>query len=147
MTENKTCLTVGESAEFTRHISAQDIATFAQISGDDDPVHTDEEYAKTTPFGRIIAHGVLALSPASAVAAVISKRAMDRGAVGRPVSIGYDRIRFTRPVFAGNTLTAKYTIEEIDDVAGRSRSKVEITNENGELCVIATHIMVWALAK
>ena len=103
MTENKTCLTVGESAEFTRHISAQDIATFAQISGDDDPVHTDEEYAKTTPFGRIIAHGVLALSPASAVAAVISKRAMDRGAVGRPVSIGYDRIRFTRPVFAGNT--------------------------------------------
>ncbi len=147
MTENKTCLTVGESAEFTRHISAQDIATFAQISGDDDPVHTDEEYAKTTPFGRIIAHGVLALSPASAVAAVISKRAMDRGAVGRPVSIGYDRIRFTRPVFAGNTLTAKYTIEEIDDVAGRSRSKVEITNENGELCVIATHIMVWARAK
>ena len=147
MTENKTCLTVGESAEFTRHISAQDIAAFAQISGDDDPVHTDEEYAKTTPFGRIIAHGVLALSPASAVAAVISKRAMDRGAVGRPVSIGYDRIRFTRPVFAGNTLTAKYTIEEIDDVAGRSRSKVEITNENGELCVIATHIMVWAQAK
>ena len=147
MTENKTCLTVGESAEFTRHISAQDIATFAQISGDDDPVHTDEEYAKTTPFGRIIAHGVLALSPASAVAAVISKRAMDRGAVGRPVSIGYDRIRFTRPVFAGNTLTAKYTIEEIDDVAGRSRSRVEITNENGELCVIATHIMVWAQAK
>ena len=147
MTENKTCLTVGESAEFTRHISAQDIATFAQISGDDDPVHTDEEYAKTTPFGRIIAHGVLALSPASAVAAVISKRAMDRGAVGRPVSIGYDRIRFTHPVFAGNTLTAKYTIEEIDDVAGRSRSKVEITNENGELCVIATHIMVWAQAK
>ena len=147
MTENKTCLTVGESAEFTRHISAHDIATFAQISGDDDPVHTDEEYAKTTPFGRIIAHGVLALSPASAVAAVISKRAMDRGAVGRPVSIGYDRIRFTRPVFAGNTLTAKYTIEEIDDVAGRSRSKVEITNENGELCVIATHIMVWAQAK
>ena len=147
MTENKTCLTVGESAEFTRHISAHDIVTFAQISGDDDPVHTDEEYAKTTPFGRIIAHGVLALSPASAVAAVISKRAMDRGAVGRPVSIGYDRIRFTRPVFAGNTLTAKYTIEEIDDVAGRSRSKVEITNENGELCVIATHIMVWAQAK
>ena len=147
MTENKTCLTVGESAEFTRHISAQDIATFAQISGDDDPVHTDEEYAKTTPFGRIIAHGVLALSPASAVAAVMSKRAMDRGTVGRPVSIGYDRIRFTRPVFAGNTLTAKYTIEEIDDVAGRSRSKVEITNENGELCVIATHIMVWAQAK
>ena len=147
MTENKTCLTVGESAEFTRHISAHDIATFAQISGDDDPVHTDEEYAKTTPFGRIIAHGVLALSPASAVAAVISKRAMDRGAVGRPVSIGYDRIRFTHPVFAGNTLTAKYTIEEIDDVAGRSRSKVEITNENGELCVIATHIMVWAQAK
>lgn len=147
MTENKTCLTVGESAEFTRHISAQDIATFAQISGDDDPVHTDEEYAKTTPFGRIIAHGVLALSPASAVAAVMSKRAMDRGAVGRPVSIGYDRIRFTHPVFAGNTLTAKYTIEEIDDVAGRSRSKVEITNENDELCVIATHIMVWALAK
>ena len=147
MTENKTCLTVGESAEFTRHISAHDIVTFAQISGDDDPVHTDEEYAKTTPFGRIIAHGVLALSPASAVAAVISKRAIDRGAVGRPVSVGYDRIRFTRPVFAGNTLTAKYTIEEIDDVAGRSRSKVEITNENGELCVIATHIMVWAQAK
>ena len=143
MTENKTCLTVGESAEFTRHISAQDIATFAQISGDDDPVHTDEEYAKTTPFGRIIAHGVLALSPASAVAAVISKRAMDRGAVGRPVSIGYDRIRFTRPVFAGDTLTARYVIEEVDDARARTRARLEVVNQDGETCLVGTHILAW----
>ncbi len=140
-----TCLAVGESAEFTKTLSAQDIATFAEISGDHDPVHTDAAYAATTAFGRIIAHGALVMGLPSATAAMISRRSVERGARGTPVSAGYDRIRFTRPVFAGDTLTARYTIETVDDDAGRTQGKVVVSNGAGEVCLVATHILVWVV--
>ena len=138
-----TCLSVGESVEFTKTLSAEDIASFAAISGDNDPVHTDAAYARTTAFGRIIAHGALVMGLPSATAAMMSKRSVERGAGGIPVSAGYDRIRFTRPVFAGDTLTAYYTIESVDDVAGRTRAKIEMRNGQGEICLVATHILAW----
>ncbi len=138
-----TCLSVGESTEFTKTLSAEDIAAFAAISGDNDPVHTDAEYARGTAFGRIIAHGALVMGLPSATSAMMSKRSVERGAGGTPVSAGYARIRFTRPVFAGDTLTARYTIESVDDVAGRTRAKIEVCNGQGETCLVATHILAW----
>ena len=48
----------GESSHFSKTISETDITLFSAISGDFDPLHVDEEYAKTTPFGRRIAHGL-----------------------------------------------------------------------------------------
>lgn len=140
-----TFLAVGETAEFTKTLSAQDIATFADISGDRDPVHTDAAYAAATAFGRIIAHGALVMGLPSATSAMISKRSVERGARGTPVSAGYDRIRFTRPVFAGDTLTARYTIETVDDDVGRTQGKVVVSNEAGEVCLVATHILVWVV--
>ncbi len=52
-------------------------------------------------------------------------------------------IRFLKPVFIGDTLTARYTIEEMDAAAARSRSSVEVTNQHGETCLAGTHIMKW----
>ena len=144
MSGSPTCLSVGEWTEFTKTLSAADIAAFAEISGDNDPVHTDEVYASTTAFGRIIAHGALVMGLPSAATAMMSKRSVKRGARGTPVSAGYDRVRFTRPVFAGDTLTARYTIESVDDAAMRTRARVEVKNGQGETCLVATHILAWA---
>lgn len=139
----KTFLEVGEAAEYSRTIAAADIAAFAAISGDDDPVHTDPDFAARTAFGRCIAHGAHVMGLLSTTASMMSRRSVARGAAGTPVSAGYDRIRFTRPVFAGETLTARYVIEEVDDARGRTRARLEVVNQDGQTCLVGTHILAW----
>jgi acyl dehydratase len=134
---------VGDRAEFSKTITETDLALFAAVSGDFDPIHVDEAYARTTPFGRRIAHGGLSLALLSTVSALISRRARDRGNRGTSVSLGYDRIRFLAPVFVGDTLTARYTVLELDPATQRSRSKVEVLKANGELAVAGEHLMKW----
>ena len=139
----KTFLEVGEAAEYSRTIAAVDIAAFAAISGDDDPVHTDPDFATRTAFGRCIAHGAHVMGLLSTTASMMSRRSVARGATGTPVSAGYDRIRFTRPVFAGETLTARYVIEEVDEARGRTRARLEVVNQDGQTCLVGTHILAW----
>ena len=134
---------VGDRAEFSKTITETDLALFAAVSGDFDPIHVDEAYARTTPFGRRIAHGGLSLALLSTVSALISRRARDRGSRGTSVSLGYDRIRFLAPVFVGDTLTARYTVLELDPATQRSRSSVEVLKANGELAVAGEHLMKW----
>ncbi len=134
---------VGETAEFSKTLTENDVAQFAAISGDYDPIHVDEGHAHTTPFGRRIAHGILSMAVLSTVSAMISRRARERGSRGTSVSMGYDRIRFLKPVFIGETLTARYTILELDPATRRSRSKVEILKGDGELAVVGEHLMKW----
>ena len=134
---------VGETAEFSKTLTEADIAMFCAISGDFDPIHVDEQHARTTTFGRRIAHGILSMALMSTVSAMISKRAVDRGSRGVSVSMGYDHVRFLKPVFIGDTLAARYTIQLLDPVRRRSVSKVEITNQHGELVVVGEHLMKW----
>lgn len=139
----RTYLVAGEQAVFSKTITAEDIDAFAVISGDHDPVHMDEAFARGTRFGRRIAHGALVMGLLSTTASITSRRSVERGAAGTPVSVGYDRVRFTRPVFIGDTLTARYTVEEVDDAAGRTLSRVEVANQDGALCLVGTHILQW----
>ena len=139
----ETHLEVGETAEFAKTIGETDLLLFCGISGDFDPIHVNEEFARTTAFGRRIAHGGLIMSLLSTTASMISRRSLERGATGVPVSLGYDRIRFIRPAFINDTLTARYMIEEIDPAQGRSRAEVEVTNQSGEACLVGTHVMKW----
>ena len=132
---------VGESAEFTRSVSEEDLARFAELSGDFDPIHMDEAYAAGSRYGRRIAHGILGMAPLSAASSIMSRRAKERGAPGVSVSLGYDRIRFLKPVYIGDTLTARYTVQALE--GDRSRSKVEVVNQRGELVVAGEHIMKW----
>jgi acyl dehydratase len=134
---------VGETAEFTKTLTEADLVQFAALSGDYDPIHVDEAHARTTRFGRRIAHGILSMALLSTVSAIISRRARNRGSRDTSVSLGYDRIRFLAPVFVGDTLTARYTILELDAASRRSRSKVEVVKNGGELAVVGEHIMKW----
>ncbi|HEY8610163.1 MAG TPA: MaoC family dehydratase [Roseomonas sp.] len=147
MTDCPTYLAAGESVEFRKSISANDIAAFAELSGDHDPVHVDAEFAARTAFGRIIAHGALVMGLLSTTASMISRRSVERGSPGTPVSAGYDRIRFTRPVFAGDVLTARYTVEEVDEIHGRTRARIEVVNGSGEICLVGSHILAWVRAS
>ena len=142
-----TRLEIGEHAEFSKTIGEADLVLFAGLTGDFDPIHVNEDYARTTAFGRRIAHGALIMGLLSTTSSMISRRSVERGAKGVPVSLGYDKIRFLRPVFINDTVTARYTVEAIDGEAGRSRSKVEIVNQAGELCLVGTHIMKWVPPK
>jgi acyl dehydratase len=141
----RTGLAVGDAVEFTRAISAADIAAFAELSGDHDPVHVDEDFARGTAFGRCIAHGAHVMALVSAASSLTSRRATRQGCTGTPVSAGYDKIRFIRPAFAGDTLTAHYRIAEVDDAAGRTRSEFQVVNQDGALCVVGTHILRWVV--
>lgn len=139
----ETFLKVGEKAEFSKTIGETDIAMFSGMTGDFDPIHVNEHYAKTTMFGQRIAHGCLVMGLLSTTASMMSRRSVERGAKGVPVSLGYDKIRFLKPVFINDTLTARYTVEEIDPEQARSRSKVEVVKQDGEVCLVGTHIMKW----
>ena len=136
-------LEVGETAIFAKTITEADIVLFSGLTGDFDPIHVNEEYAKASAFGRRIAHGGLVMGLLSTTASMMSRRSVERGSTAVSVSLGYDKIRFIRPVFINDTLTARYTIEEIDPAAARSRSKVEVLNQAGELCLVGTHVMKW----
>jgi 3-hydroxybutyryl-CoA dehydratase len=136
-------LEVGETATFAKTITEADIVLFSGLTGDFDPIHVNEEYAKASTFGRRIAHGGLVMGLLSTTASMMSRRSVERGSSAVSVSLGYDKIRFIRPVFINDTLTARYTVEEIDPVAARSRSRVEVLNQAGELCLVGTHVMKW----
>ncbi|QCI64139.1 MaoC family dehydratase [Phreatobacter stygius] len=143
---NTTRLEVGETATFAKTITEADLVLFSGLTGDFDPIHVNEDYARKTVFGRRIAHGALVMGLLSTTASMMSRRSTERGSTGVSVSLGYDRIRFLKPVFIQDTLTARYTIEEIDEAQGRSRSRVEVLNQDGELCLVGTHIMKWVKA-
>ena len=95
---------VGDSAEITKTIEQADIDAFARVTGDHNPVHVDEEFAKTTRFGRRIAHGMLT---ASLISAVLANKLPGEG----NVYLG-QTLKFVAPVFPGDEITARVTVRE-----------------------------------
>ncbi|MFW5680752.1 MAG: MaoC/PaaZ C-terminal domain-containing protein, partial [Pseudomonadota bacterium] len=85
---------IGDHVQLSKTLTETDVTLFTAVSGDFDPIHVDEAYARTTPFGRRIAHGLLAMALLSGTASLMSAKARARGFAGTSVSLGYDRIRF-----------------------------------------------------
>lgn len=127
---------VGLSTRFSKTVSESDVYLFAGITGDLDPNHVDEEYCKRTSLGHRVAHGALIVGYMSAA----STRILED--FERPmVSVGYDRIRFIKPVYLGDTINIEYVIASLDRERERIISKVEVKNQHGELVCVADHIM------
>ena len=103
-------LSVGQSAERSHVVGAADIEAFAQVSGDTNPVHLDEAYAKTTTFGGRIAHGMLS---AAYISAVLGTQLPGPWAIYLSQSM-----RFRRPVKIGDEVTARVTVKALDDKRG-----------------------------
>jgi len=127
---------LGLRTRISKTVSESDVYLFAGITGDFDQNHVDEEYCKTTSFGRRIAHGALVLGYTSAASTKILQ------AFDRPMlSVGYDRVRFLKPVYLGDTITVDYEIAELVPEKERLLSKIEVSNQNGDLVMVATHVM------
>ena len=105
-------LTVGQSASYGRAISEADVREFALMSGDFNPVHLDEAYARTTTFQGRIAHGMLS---AAYISAVIGTRLPGPGAIYLSQSL-----RFRRPVKIGDPVTTRVTITALDERRGHA---------------------------
>ena len=134
---------LGASTSFSKTVSESDVYLFAGITGDFAPNHVDEQFMRKTPYGRRIAHGALLVGYMSTASTMVNTLMAERVPSIFPVSLGYDRVRFLKPVFLGDTITVRYTVDSIDAAKNRTLAKVEVTNEKGELVAAATHLMTW----
>ncbi|MCW5724650.1 MAG: MaoC family dehydratase [Maricaulaceae bacterium] len=99
-------LSIGQSAELTRLVDDRTVMDFAAVSGDHNPLHVDEEYAKASPFRGRIAHGALI---ASYLSGVLGNQLPGPGAIFLRMDIN-----FQRPVRVGDTVTARARVEAVD---------------------------------
>jgi len=122
-----------------RTITETDVVIHAGQTGDFYPHHMDAEWCKTQPFGQRIAHGTLIFSVAVGMTA---------GEVNpEAFSYGYDRLRFIKPVFIGDTLQVRVSIKEKRDHARSPEYGVvvelcEVNNQRGETVLACEHLLM-----
>ena len=114
-------LKVGQSAMFGRTVTDADIAAFAGVSGDTNPIHLHDGFARTTRFGRRIAHGMLS---GSFISTVIGTKLPGPGAVYISQTMA-----FMAPVMIGDTITAVATVTAIDEKRRRVTLKTQCFND------------------
>ena len=134
---------IGQRVSFSKTVSESDVYLFAGITGDFAPNHVDEEFMRGTQYGRRIAHGALLVGYMSRASTMIVEKITGEDATVYPVSLGYDRIRFLKPVFIGDTITVTYIVAESDKAKSRTSATVEVLNQAQEIVAVATHIMKW----
>ncbi len=132
---------IGDSAQFTKTVSESDIYQFAGITGDFSPNHINKVYMENSSFGRLMAHGALLVGFMSTVSTLAIAHC--READETPVAVGFDRIRFLKPVFLGDTVTTTYRFSSIDPEKRKSKAKIEVKNQNCQLVAVAEHILQW----
>lgn len=120
-------LKIGDSFSTERKVTDELVRKFAQVSGDYNPIHLDEEFAKTTRFGRRIAHGMLS---GAFISAVLGYEFKERKIVYLSQSM-----KFTAPVYLDDTVTATATVTNIREDKGIVTLETICTNQNGETLV------------
>ena len=123
---------IGAKGAFTKTVSESDVYLYAGITGDFSPNHIDEVFMAGGRYGRRIAHGTLLIGFMSAASAKVY--------LGRTVSLGYDRVRFTGPVFFGDTVTTEYVVREYDPGKRRIYADVTCRNQQGETVAVAVNV-------
>ncbi|HEY9069164.1 MAG TPA: MaoC family dehydratase [Candidatus Ozemobacteraceae bacterium] len=116
---------VGDKAELSKQVTDADIMAFANLTGDFNPVHVNEEYAKKTPFGGRIAHGMLT---AGLISAVLGMKLPGANAIYMK-----QELAFLGPVKIGDTVTATVEVLEKIDEKSRIILRTSVTNQAGKL--------------
>jgi len=121
-----------------RTITETDIVIHAGQSGDFFPHHMDEEWCKSQPFKKRIAHGTLIFTVAIGLTADFVNEVS--------MTYGYERLRFIKPVFINDTIKVTVTIKELKDHKkpeyGLVTELVECFNQHNELVVLSEHILM-----
>ena len=116
---------LGDKAEFTKAVSDADIVAFAEVTGDNQPLHLDDVYAAKTRFKRRLAHGMLS-------AGFISAALGTKLAPNATVIYLSQSLQFRRPVFPGDTITARLEVTAIDPEKRLVTCKTECVNQDGQ---------------
>lgn len=129
---------VGQSATKSRRVTSADVAAFAELTLDDNPLHLDDEYAAGTRFGRRIAHGMFA---ASLVASVLGTELPGPGCVYLS-----QELQFRGPVFIDDLIAATVKVTEVSD-RGRCALSTEVAKEDGTLVLLGAAVVLLPLEQ
>ncbi|WP_019120216.1 MaoC family dehydratase [Brevibacillus massiliensis] len=125
---------VGQTASFSKTITEADVVQFAGLSGDFNPIHIDAEYAKATRFGQRIAHGLLTTSLLSGL---LGTHLPGRGSV----YLG-QTLRFVKPVFIGDTITASAEVASFDEEKRIMTLQTACRKQDGTLVLEGEAVML-----
>jgi 3-hydroxybutyryl-CoA dehydratase len=128
-------LAVGDVREFARKVTAADIEDFARVTGDNQPLHLDDEFAARTRFKSRIAHGMLSAGYISALLG--TKLAPDTIAIYLSQSL-----RFLRPVKLGDTVTVRGEVKAIDTEKRFVSVQTDCFNQDGEAVVTGEAVVM-----
>ena len=134
--------TVGQALDTAkRTISGDDILQFAELTGDDNRIHTDPEFSRTTQFGKQIAHGMLGLS---FTLGLVWKTGILDGTV-----IAFREVqewKFVKPVFIGDSIYSELEVKETKSLprigGGSVTIAVQVKNQNDEVCHRGTLVVL-----
>jgi acyl dehydratase len=134
-------IAVGDSAAITRTIDDATIRSFAEVTGDRNPIHLDDAYASETAFGGRIAHGMLV---ASLISEVLGTKLPGPGTI----YLG-QQLKFHAPVRPGDEVTARVEVVALVAERGRITMSTTVTNQRGEIVISgdASLVMADALKK
>ena len=111
MSETKLPLKPGDNYVYSKTITETDVVLFGAATGDMSRMHFNEQFMQTTKYGT------------------------------RIVSYGYDHVRFTAPVFFGDTITATYTVTDVDEEAMKTFADIVMVNQKDEVVCVCKHIL------
>ena len=120
----------GQRASFRKTFTDEDVRLFIEITGDSNPLHTDDEFAASSRFGRRIVHGMLA---ASLFSTMVGMLLPGTGAIYRSQTL-----RFLLPVYVGDTVTAHFVVRSVDLAKHRLEIDAWIENEAGQHVIEGT---------
>jgi acyl dehydratase len=120
-------LSTGMRASLSHTVTPEDVVRFADVTGDRNPIHVDAEFARASAFGRPIAHGMFG---ASLISAVMGTKLPGPGNLYMEQSL-----RFKKPVFIGDTLTAAVEITNLDAVKYRVTLSTVCANQDGVVVI------------
>ena len=124
----------GECASFSKTITETDITLYAAVSGDTNPAHLNDVYAKESSFGGRIAHGMLS---AGLISCVLGTKLPGPGTI----YLSQD-LKFVKPVYIGDTLTATVTVTERNEEKNRLKLDTIVTNQNGKTVISGTAVVM-----
>ena len=118
---------IGQVATIEKTLDKQTVEAFASVSEDYNPIHLDEDFAKTTQFERPIVHGMLA---SSLISGLLASKVPGAGSIYLGQSL-----KFVRPIFVGETVTAKVEVTSVRDDKPIAVISTQVLNANGEVAV------------